>query len=406
MLRAARGAIRRPGTRTDFDLPAKPTRMEGMSDEQTTAPQNEQPDREWIPVPPPNPYAAGGFGAAGGGGAGTGAPGAGRGLAIAAMAIGLVALLTAAVSAFYFSVFVVLAALLGIVAAVLGIVALVKRRLRPAAITGLVAGALAVCIAIGVGGLALGALLNQSVQSPSEASGSGSASDEGEQWDPEQQQEALIEWPANMGTGGILFAAGPDGPEPVPSAPVAAGEAPEAPPVSRGEGPADILLHVDYRCPHCVDFEAANAQVLEELVSEGRATLEIRPLAFVQPFSTQLSGAMACMVDAQPEAAWAAHLALLSPETQQIGDTAGLVAALDEASDGLNAEARSCVEADRFGVFASALSDWYTSTPVPNAVDPQLRVRGTPLAVVNGVAYAGAPDDHAAFLAFLAEQGL
>lgn len=364
----------------------------GMSDEQPITPQNDQPDREWIPVPPPNPYSA----------EGPGAGGAGRGLAIAAMAVGLVALLTAGVSAFYFSLFIVLAAVLGLVAVALGIVALVKRRLRPAAVTGLVAGALAVCIAVGVGGLALGAVLSQGALSSDEGSGSGEARD----WSAEEQSENLIEWPANMGTGGILFVAGSDGPVPARSEPLAAGTAPEAPATDREDGPADILLYVDYRCPHCVDFEAANAQTLERLVSEGRATLEIRPMAFVQPFSTRLSGAMACMVDAQPDSAWAAHLALLSRETQQVDDTAGLVSALDEATGGLDADARSCVESDRFAVFADALSEWYVGAPVPNAVDPQLQVRGTPLAVVNGVAYTGSPEDGAAFLAFLEGQGL
>lgn len=363
-----------------------------MSDEQQPTPEN----REWIAVPPPNPYTAAGSAAGS-------APG-GRGLAISAMALGLVAILTAVVAALYFSWFALLAAVLGVAAAGLGIAALVRRQTpRPASITGVITGALAVVVSVSAGALMLGAFLGAGIGSESDAAATGS---EANGWTPGSEAESLIDWPANMATGGVLFTAGTAGPEPVRSAPITAGTAPGSAAIDRENGPADILLHVDYRCPHCVEFETANAQLLEELVQSGAATLEIRPLAFVSPFSVQLSGAMACLVDAQPESAWAAHRALLSPETQGIADAAELADALDAATGGLAAEARDCIESGRFVSFAEELSAWVTRNPVPNAVDPQLRVQGTPLAVVNGVAYTGHPDDGAAFAAFLAELGL
>lgn len=371
-----------------------------MSDEQQPeTPQNTPQAPQWIAVPPAVPPTAQG-------------PSGRRGLAIAAMAIGLMAILTAVVSAFYFSIFIVLGAVLGLVAVGLGIAALVKRQVpRPASVTGLVAGGLAVVVAVAIGGIALGSFT--AAQIPSSGSGSSEAGEEapdegdgGDDWSPEEEQESLIEWPANMATGGFLFAAGDGGPEPERSAPLAAGTAPEPAAVDRGNGPADILLYVDYRCPHCVDFEAVNADALEDLVSSGAATLEIRPMSFVSPFSQHLSGAMSCVVDAQPESAWAAHLALLDRETQHIAGAAELIAVLDDATGGLGDAARSCIESERFLVFAQALSDWYVASPVPNAVDPALRVQGTPLAVVNGVPYTGPPSDQAAFAAFLAAQGL
>lgn len=361
--------------------------------------------REWIAVPPAHPHTAT---AASNGGA----PG-GRGLAIAAMGVGLLAVLTTGVAAFYFNILVIAGAVLGVAAIGLGIAALMKRQSpRPASIAGLAGGSAALLGAAVVGGIMLAAWIGP--DGAPEASGSSSSSsgdtstggeDDGE-WDPDEERESLIEWPANMGTGGILFVQGADGPSVAPSAPVAAGQAPAAPSVDRDNGPADILLYVDYRCPHCVDFEEANAQTLERLVTDGAATVEIRPMAFVSAFSLDLSNAMACVVGNQPEDGWAAHLALLSRSTQQISTTANLLEELDDVTGGLSAGARSCIESGQFTTFAEALSQWYVSSPVPNAVNPNLTVRGTPLAVVNGVPYTGAPSDGAAFSAFLAEQGL
>lgn len=361
-----------------------------MSDEQPITPQ----DREWISVAPPQPSN------------GEATAPRGRGLAVSAMTIGLAALLTAVVSALYFSVFTLLAALLGLVAIGLGIAALVRRQTpRPASVTGLVSGVLAVVLAVVAGALMLGALLGNAAAGPEAGSGSGSGSASSTQddgWTPGSEAEALLDWPANYGTGGVLFASGTAGPEPVPSAPITPGTAPQPTTPTRSTGPADILLHVDYRCPHCVEFETVNAEELERVVQSGAATLELRPLAFVTPFSTQLSGALACVVDAEPAFAWAAHRALLAPANQEISDSTELAAAIG----GLGGPTRECIASGRFTSFADELSDWYSRNPVPHAVDPGLRVQGTPLAVVNGVPYTGQPSDGAAFAAFLAEQGL
>lgn len=383
----------------------------GMSDEQPGRQEQpnppeppQQPEPQWIAVPPANPHAQ------------RATTGQGRGTAISAMALGLVAALTTGVSAFYFDVLVIAGAVLGLLAIGLGIAALAKRyALRPASTVGIAGGALAVLGAAVVGGIALAAWLGSDGQAEASGSsdtnssadtGTGAEGDDGEEWTPDQEQESLIEWPSNMGTGGVLFAQGADGPTVQLSDPVEAGKAPAPIAVDRGTGPADILLYVDYRCPHCVDFEEANAATLGDLVTSGRATVEIRPMAFVSPFSVDLSNAMACVVSNQPRSAWNAHLDLLARDTQHLSTVSDLVDALDEALGGIDPAARECIESGEFSAFAQALSQWYVSSPVPNAVDPTLAVRGTPLAVVNGVAYTGDPADAASFAAFLAEQGL
>lgn len=340
----------------------------------------------WVAVPPPNPYAA------------TAQQRPGRGLAIAAMAVGLVALLTGAVSAFYGAAFGIAAAALGVLALALGIGALAARqRPLPAGLTGVIGGALAILLAVSLGGLLGGRGFEDAPAPPNAAENGGTPEDAPE------GDAAAIEWPANMSSGGVLFAGSLD---PVRSPALSAGTAPAPREIDRENGPADIQLYVDYRCPHCVDFEAANAELLEEVVTSGAASLELRPMSFVSPFSASLTGALACVVDRQPERAWQAHLALLSRGTQGIASTADLAVALDSATDGLTPGTRSCVESGEFSTFAQALSSWFSANPVPNAVDPTLRVTGTPLAVVNGEPYAGDPADGAAFRAFLVAQGV
>lgn len=357
-------------------------------------PQHDVDQREWIPVAPPHPYTAGR----------AHGPGGGRALAIVAMAVGLVAALTVLLAAFYWSVFVWAGAALGLIAVVLGIVAMVKRS-RPAAagITGLASGVLAILVAVAVGALTLGTQLAAVSADSAPSSDAGSSND----WTPNEQQQPLLEWPANMETGGVIFETDASaGLTPRLSDPIPPGSAPTVPFVDRAGDTADIILYVDYRCPHCMDFEAANGPLLTELVGNGAATLEVVPLSFVdRTYSPLMAGAFTCVVSEQPDAAWVTHTALFGSELREVEPTTDtLVSVIDDATGGLDAATADCIATEQFVPFVAALNVWATSNPVPNAVDESLRVTGTPLAVVNGTPYTGPPSDAAAFAQFVDEQ--
>ncbi|MGK0715672.1 thioredoxin domain-containing protein [Leucobacter sp. W1153] len=356
---------------------------------------------QWIPVPPPNPHAQSGTGRAG------------KGLGIASMALGLVALLTAIIATAYFAPAAFFGGFVGLVAVGLGIFALVKKQ-RPAGtwITGLVAGGIAMLLGLVVGTLGIGTLALQAFSaSPGSAAedqeGPGSGSESGEA----EGQSSLIEWPANMATGGIIFG---ERLEPVASAPLEPGEAPVASEVDRSNGVLDIRVYVDYRCPYCGIFEQTNGPVLSELVDSGAATLELVPLTFLDKasqgsyYSSRASAALTCVVDGQPESAWAAHSTLLAPEVQPTEGGSGhtneeLFQILDRSSGGLNSSVEDCIATERFVPFAQALNNWVFSSSVPNAADPGLRVTATPFVVVNGIPFDGNPNDAAAFTGFLSE---
>lgn len=333
-------------------------------------------------------------------------------LGIISMALGLLGLLTAFVTGIVFSGFIALypGLVLGLAALALGGVAL-GLRMRPlyASIIGLVTGLLAI-----IAGIALFAAAFIFTSDSDRADGNGQSGTAEEAPSESAPDEAVVaQWPANLATGGIIF---DETLEPVRSDPLADNALPEERTIAAND-PADIQLFVDYRCPVCALFEATNQETLEEAVSSGEATLEVRPLRFLDrvdeadQYSSRASSAMMCVASEQPEGAWATNAHLLDQSVQPSESEAGLtndelIEQLDAATGGLNDEARSCIASEQYVPFAQALDNWVFSTPVPRAENPALTVQGTPFAVVNGVPYEGSPGDGAQFRSFLEEQGI
>ena len=377
-------------------LPSAPARMRRMSDTQ-------------LPGPPPHPYAHPEPPTARGGSA----------LPIAAMALGLVGLVTVAVVPLTFGAFAWLGAAAGAAAVVTGTIALVQRLRRGPALVGLVSGAVAVIAAIVIGALALG---GASLGAQGGA-GLGATSEQGTTGEPGATTEPgapadgseAVAWPRNMASGGLVFRGADAGL--VESAAPAASALPEPRTAAELDAPALIRIYVDYRCPYCARFETANADTLARVLAQGDAAVEVTPLTFLDRvsegsyYSSRAAGAMACIADTQPAAAWQANAALMRPDVQPAEggpglDNDGIIAAIEQDAGALSAEARACITEERFVPFAQALSSWAFANPVPHAVDPELMVTGTPLVLVDGVPYPGDPADAAAFRAFLVQQGI
>jgi protein-disulfide isomerase len=88
---------------------------------------------------------------------------------------------------------------------------------------------------------------------------------------------------------------------------VAANRAPEPPvitaPGTDGQGVTvgrkgagtHIDLYLDYRCPHCKDFEEEAGDTIGKLVDDGTATVTYHPMTFVNPkASPRIANAFAC----------------------------------------------------------------------------------------------------------------
>lgn len=353
-------------------------------------------------------------------------PNPARGLAIAAMALGLAAIVTVLVAMFYLPIAAILGILLAVTAIVLGSVALVRRGPRGLGLTGLVSGGVAILLAIGMVALGMGALSAQAIMgfaTHGSAGASGQLDEEagpgsGGGQAPGTEGAADVKWPANFATGGIMFTGDEDGDmrviasEPLPDNSFP--DVSELPRAADGTAPDRIQVYLDYRCPACLNFELSNGDALERAAQAG-AVVELQPLTFLDGasvgtyYSSRASGAMACLAEHQPAAAWGAHVALLSADVQPAGgtegpDNAALIKQIEGATGSLNSDARSCIAEEQHVVFAQALSNWISTNPVPRAEIPNLRVEGTPLVLVNGVGYAGDISDPSAFIKFLGQQ--
>lgn len=103
-----------------------------------------------------------------------------------------------------------------------------------------------------------------------------------------------------------------------------------APEVDRESLPLDVMIYVDYMCPACGAFEAQNGTMLENYAGSGDINLGIYPINFLDgqslgtKYSTRAANAFACVVDQQPDVAFALHTRLLSPEVQPAEGSTGL----------------------------------------------------------------------------------
>ena len=207
--------------------------------------------------------------------------------------------------------------------------------------------------------------------------------------------------PLNMATDGVVI--GKDL-KTMQTAALKAGATPTPSATSDSEDVFDIRVYVDYLCPICGAFEAANAAQIEKLVSSGVATLEIHPIAILDrlsmgtQYSTRSANAMACVTNYSPDSAFKYSATLFQNQpkestegltNEQLIDLADQVGAVKQDS------IAKCINDVRFKSWVTAATDRATSGPIPNSnID---RVAGTPTVLVNGQSYKYTTDASGAF---------
>ena len=71
--------------------------------------------------------------------------------------------------------------------------------------------------------------------------------------------------------------------------------------LGRADAPAKVDLWVDYSCPHCQEYEAANAGVLSQLVARGDVSVSYHNIQFVSDYGTAAGSAAACVAVEDPQ---------------------------------------------------------------------------------------------------------
>lgn len=174
---------------------------------------------------------------------------------------------------------------------------------------------------------------------------------------------------------------------------------------------ANIVIYVDYLCPFCAQFEQTNAETIGTWVSQGLATVEYHPISILDRaslgsrYSTRAANAAACVANFQPDLFFQANAALFSAQPPE--STSGLtneeLASVIAQVGVTDLEVVTCINDETFSRWVSDATE-RTKNAVPNSsLDA---IRSTPTVLVNGQQYEGAPNDGAAFQAFVSEIGI
>jgi protein-disulfide isomerase len=130
---------------------------------------------------------------------------------------------------------------------------------------------------------------------------------------------AIIATAVLLGRGGSTPAAGGGAPSATgttsvggTSVPLAIGGsgAPNGVRVGNADAKVSMDLWVDYSCPHCQEFEAANNGVINDLVASGKLAVTYHNIEIVTDYGTEAGSAAACVAVNDP-GAWPAFNAAL-----------------------------------------------------------------------------------------------
>lgn len=151
----------------------------------------------------------------------------------------------------------------------------------------------------------------------------------------------------------------------------------------------EIILYVDYQCPICQAFDVPNESQLRSWVDTGAATVEIRPLSFLDraslnEYSSRAANAAFCVANFQPDSFFDFHGTLMKnqpqegtegPSDQKLFDFAAQAGAGTE-------EIKGCIQAKSFGEYVEQHTQFVLSNPQDGVT-----VSGTPTILVNGKQY-------------------
>jgi protein-disulfide isomerase len=175
--------------------------------------------------------------------------------------------------------------------------------------------------------------------------------------------------------------------------------------------PVKIITYVDYQCPYCAYFENANMDQIKGWLDTGVATLEVRPLSFLDgrgspnEYSSRAANATACVATYSPNDYFAYSQALFRDQPEE--GTAGpsnseLFGVAKNLGVDNAASVEKCITEKSFGKWILKTTDTAFTTPVAEAPSGfDLGRRGTPTVLVNGQLYEGAVDNAAQFAQFV-----
>jgi protein-disulfide isomerase len=151
----------------------------------------------------------------------------------------------------------------------------------------------------------------------------------------------------------------------------------------------EIVVYVDYQCPICQAFDVPNSAQIRSWVDTGAATVEIRPISFLDraslnEYSSRVANAAFCVANFEPDSYYDFHETMMYNQSEEgtegHGDNA-IFAFAEEAGAGTD-EVKGCIQNKSFGDYVAQ----HTQTVLNNPQDG-IQVSGTPTILVNGLQY-------------------
>ncbi|MBI5161461.1 MAG: thioredoxin domain-containing protein [Micrococcales bacterium] len=196
---------------------------------------------------------------------------------------------------------------------------------------------------------------------------------------------ALPGGPKNMASNGILYVQKGSEAQYVPTPGLKKGQKPVAP--ATGDAPVKVQTYVDLTCEACKAFEGQNATQLEQMVADGKISLEIKPVAILQgaytsDYPDRAANLAACVANYAPSGFLDALVTLY--KNQGTEQTPGLsndrMISLIRSAGVRNDRVESCIRGGSFRSWVTSATQLATSDP--NLQGPQ--GFATPTVTVNG----------------------
>jgi protein-disulfide isomerase len=154
----------------------------------------------------------------------------------------------------------------------------------------------------------------------------------------------------------------------------------------------EIVVYVDYQCPVCQAFDVPNESQLRSWVDTGVATLEIRPISFLDRgslnnYSSRATNAAMCIANFEPDSFFDYNgiLMINQPAEQTEGPSDDDLFGFAEDAGAGTEEVKGCIQAKSFGDYI----EQHTQQVLNNPQDG-ISVSGTPTITVNGKQYTWA----------------
>lgn len=197
--------------------------------------------------------------------------------------------------------------------------------------------------------------------------------------------------PRNMISGGIAFASVDGAAQPTSTAALTAGAKPAPTEWPAGDDRVHLQTYIDWTCPACKAFEAQYSDALLQLVSSGKATLEIFPIAILghsysTDYSARAANAAACVADIAPDRFLAAQSAMYSHQAEEGGpglSTDEILTVLHDAGV-RDTKVDACVRSSSFSGWVGEQTDRVTSDATLKTVQDGRLGFSTPTIVADG----------------------